>query len=243
MYEEDFNDDFYDYGDFYGAVTDDGSLSQNVGKVYYRWKSANDHEWIEMTGREYFDFIKSEEGKKHFFIAEVDPNHETDTIVHEATQTEFRKWNSERTKYWQLEKDIRDAAFHMNAANCLKEKSHRRKKPVICNVISLDSEMAFGNDDDNFTLHELIADPDSFFEEALINNNLLHESLKVLEPEESAIIIAFFFNNPEELSERQISKEMGIPKSVFNDRKIAAIKKIRNFLKPPDKRGKCFASI
>ena len=87
MYEEDFDytEDLYEIGLGY----DDSR--KPVKKVFYRWKDANDHTWVEMTGKEYYKFKCSDEAKGRFFIAEVDPFFEADTIIHEATEEDYKK--------------------------------------------------------------------------------------------------------------------------------------------------------
>lgn len=121
MYEEDFDytEDLYEIG------LDYDDSRKPVKKVFYRWKDANDHTWLEMTGKEYYKFKNSDEAKGRFFIAEVDPYFEADTIVHEATESEFKKWHTERTKYWQLRKDISGSSGNES------ERNHRRKMPLI----------------------------------------------------------------------------------------------------------------
>ena len=54
MYEEDFDytEDLYEIG------LDYDDSRKPVKKVFYRWKDANDHTWLEMTGKEYYKFKK-----------------------------------------------------------------------------------------------------------------------------------------------------------------------------------------
>lgn len=217
MYEEDFD---YTKG-FYEA----GLGRKPVRKVFYRWKNAVDHTWVEMTGKEFFEFVKGEEGKKHFFISEVDPYHEADTIVHEATENDFKKWDSERERYWQLRKDMRDSSESDG------EKKHRRKMPLINNIISLDTRIECDVDDESISLHDIVADPDSLFEDELIAKMIVREMMKTLLPEEKEVIIALFFDNPDNLSERQVAQKIGVSQKNFNRRKNRALKKFKEFLK------------
>ena len=221
MYEEEF-----DYTeDLFETGFDYASTRKPVRKLFFRWKDVNDHTWIEMTGKEYFEFVKSEEGKKHFFIPEIDPYHEADTIVHEVTESDFKKWDSEREQNWQLWKD-------MNAPSASDgEKKHRRKMPLITNVISLDTKIDCDDDDESISLHDIVADPDSLFEDKLIARITVREMMKVLLPEEKDVIIALFFENENNESERKVAAKLGIPQHTFNDRKTSAFRKCKKFLK------------
>ena len=221
MFEEkfDYKEDLFETGFDYA------STRKPVRKLFFRWKDVNDHTWIEMTGIEYFEFVKSEEGKKHFFIPEIDPYHEADTIVHEVTESDFKKWDSEREQNWQLWKD-------MNAPSASDgEKKHRRNMPLITNVISLDTKIDCDDDDESISLHDIVADPDSLFEDKLIARITVREMMKVLLPEEKDVIIALFFENENNESERKVAAKLGIPQHTFNDRKTSAFRKCKKFLK------------
>lgn len=221
MYEEDFDytEDLYEIG------LDYDESRKPVKKVFYRWKDANDHTWLEMTGKEFFDFINSEDGKNHFFVEMVDPYQEADTIVYEATEIDYKKWHSERTRYWQLKKDLIDSSEDGL------EKNHRRKMPLISNVISLDVQIDCDDDDESISLHDIVADPDSLFEDELIAQITVREMMKVLLPEEKEVIIALFFDNENNESERKVAAKLGIPQHTFNDRKASAFRKCKKFLK------------
>ena len=225
MYEEDFiyTEELYDAG------LECDEYHKPVGKVYYRWKDTNDHTWIEMTGKEYYDFVNSEEGAKHFFVEEIDPYLEADTIVHEATEAEFRKWKSEKVQYFQLRADMRAQADGIST----EDKNHRRKMPMVYSVVSFNQ--TFENDDDDAptSLEEIVADPDSLFEDELLMKISIAKAIEILLPEEKEVIFSFFFDNPQELGEREISKKIGVPLMTFNDRKNRALKKIKKFLKLP----------
>ena len=60
MFEEkfDYKEDLFETGFDYA------STRKPVRKLFFRWKDVNDHTWIEMTGIEYFEFVKSEFGGK-----------------------------------------------------------------------------------------------------------------------------------------------------------------------------------
>ena len=223
MYEEDF--DYVE--DQYDAGTDCGCSGKTVGKVFYRWKDAIDHIWVEMTGKEFFDFIKSDEGKKHFFIEEVDPYFEADTIVHEATETDYRRWKSEKVRYFQLRSDIKIQAGDMPP----EEKNHRRKPPAIYSIVSFNQKGENDDDDAPTSLEEIAMDPDSSFEDELLTKMTVQEMMKVLSPEEKEVINALFFDNPDNLSERHVAQIIGVSQKKFNRRKNRALKKLKKFLK------------
>lgn len=220
MYEEDFDytEDLYEIGLGY----DDSR--KPVKKVFYRWRDANDHTWVEMTGKEYYKFKYSDEAKDRFFIAEVDPYFEADTIVHEATEEEFKKWDSERQQYWQLRKDIRDSSESNG------EKSHRRKMPLISNVISLDTKIDGDDDDESISLHDIVADPDSLFENDLIFKHWVRGMVSTLLPEEQKVINTKFFSTNRELSDLEVSKILNVPRKTINNWKLSAFEKISKLM-------------
>ena len=220
MYEEEF-----DYTeDLFETGFDYASTRKPVRKLFFRWKDVNDHTWIEMTGKEYFEFVKSEEGKKHFFIPEIDPYHEADTIVHEVTESDFKKWDSEREQNWQLWKD-------MNAPSASDgEKKHRRKMPLITNVISLDTKIDCDDDDESISLHDIVADPESMFEDDLITKIMVRNAISILTPDEQEFIFTLFYDPQGIPTERKLESKYGVTHQALNYRKQKIFEKLRNFI-------------
>lgn len=220
MYEEDFDytEDLYEIG------LDYDDSRKPVKKVFYRWKDANDHTWLEMTGKEYYKFKNSDEAKGRFFIAEVDPYFEADTIVHEATESEFKKWHTERTKYWQLRKDISGSSGNES------ERNHRRKMPLISNVISLDTKIDCDDDDESISLHDIVADPDSMFEDELITRVMVRNAISKLTADEQEFIFTLFYDPQGIPTERELESKYGVTHQALNYRKQKIFEKLRNFI-------------
>lgn len=220
MYEEKF-----DYKeDLYEARLDGDAPKKHIKNVYYRWKNADDHTWVKITAQEYIDLDRGVDGHKHFFIPEIDRDRETDTIFHEVTESDFKIWDSEREKRWQLMKDMNDS----NATDG--EKKHRRKKPLVGSIISLDTQIESDDDDESISLHDVVADPDSLFEDDLIFKLWIHEMVDSLPPEEREVINTKFFSANEELSDLEVSRILNIPRKTINNRKLSAFEKISKLM-------------
>lgn len=222
MYEEDFiyTEELYDAG------LECDEYHKPVGKVYFRWKDANDHTWVEMTGSEYYDFVNSEEGAKHFFVEEIDPYLEADTIVHEATEADYRKWKSEKVQYFQLRADMRAQADGIST----EDKNHRRKMPMVYSVVSFNQ--TFENDDDDAptSLEEIVADPDSLFEDELITKIMVRNAISKLTPDEQEFIFTLFYDPHGTPTERQLESKYGVTHQALNYRKQKIFEKLRNFI-------------
>ena len=97
-------------------------------------------------------------------------------------------------------------------------------------MISMD---ALVGDDKELTYHDIIAD-DSVDVEAEIAENFMLERLREavadLPTEDLEILDALFFNNDEELSDRQIASKKGVSKSTLNRRKKEILKKLKKNL-------------
>lgn len=91
--------------------------------------------------------------------------------------------------------------------------------------------MLYSNlDTDDYTGENLIIDKSQNIEETVMNKLIydkLKDVLKKLNSDELKIINGIFFNNK---SERQLSKDMGIPQRTINYRKQRILDKLKNLL-------------
>lgn len=71
-----------------------------MSKRYFRKKDPNckaeDTEWIEMTGREYYCFVRRPENKKRFFI-------DMEDIVLESNEADIRKYKAEKNHSYYIQ--------------------------------------------------------------------------------------------------------------------------------------------
>lgn len=155
---------------------------------------------------------------------DMHPYFEADTIVHEATESEFKKWHTERTKYWQLRKDISGSSGNES------ERNHRRKMPLISNVISLDTKIDCDDDDESISLHDIVADPDSMFEDELITRVMVRNAISKLTADEQEFIFTLFYDPQGIPTERELESKYGVTHQALNYRKQKIFEKLRNFI-------------
>lgn len=179
-------------------------------KRYFVWKDANcngiNPEWIELSGRQFKEFVKRPENKNRYFIKFNEDEEDTFTSVIEATKERFLEYDRER-----------------------KKKAYNRKKCFDEHFLFVDlEEILYYDDDGPVTRADTIVDEDAYVEpnseEQLILN--LHEALKTLSPEERRLIDLLFLQNDGK-SEVKIARELGVPQQTLNYRKNVILKKLR----------------
>ena len=184
-----------------------------MSKQFYVWKDRNcngvDPEWVQLTGREYFRFIKDPANKERCFVT-LDNGGDSDAgvIFMEATPEEYRKWRSEYRSHIRLLK---------------------QNMEFIEQQASLDAPLV---DDEETNLHDVVADESVNVADEVSNQldlETLREALKTLSPEEMQIINAMFFDNDELLSDRRLAEKLKLSKSALHRRKEKIFKKIKNF--------------
>lgn len=184
-----------------------------MSKQFYVWKDRNcngvDPEWVQLTGREYFRFIKDPANKERCFVT-LDNGGDSDAgvIFMEATPEEYRKWRSEYRSHIRLLK---------------------QNMEFIEQQASLDAPLV---DDEETNLHDVVADESVNVADEVSNQldlETLREALKTLSPEEMQIINAYYFQNGGENSERKLASAMSIARSTLYDRRTKILKKLKNF--------------
>lgn len=184
-----------------------------MSKQFYVWKDRNcngvDPEWVQLTGREYFRFIKDPANKERCFVT-LDNGGDSDAgvIFMEATPEEYRKWRSEYRSHIRLLK---------------------QNMEFIEQQASLDAPLV---DDEETNLHDVVADESVNVADEVSNQldlETLREALKTLSPEEMQIINAMFFDNDELLSDRRLAEKLKLSKSALHRRKEKIFEKIKNF--------------
>lgn len=176
-------------------------------KRYFVWKDANcngiNPEWLEISGEE-FSKLKKENPQRRFIPSynEDDPE-DGDCFLYEATKADFRDWNREHMRY------VRHGAALY-------------KKYKVVNLDDLVSE----DDEEGLTWADII--PDTSKEEEAAHEawlelherqlRALRECLAKLKPKEIETLKICIYDNPEEKSINELSKETGIPQTTLNYR-------------------------
>lgn len=164
-------------------------------KRYFIWKdgkfNGDKTEWQEISGQEFYDFVNDSQNADRHFIHQLDPTDpEADEVYYEATEETYKRWDRKRKK---------------------EEYVLQVKKENPVEIVSLDTILYYDDDGFPVTLGDTIPAPEP---DPLIED--LYEALNTLSDKERALIDLLFFNNDGK-SDRQISRELGMPqKSLFN---------------------------
>lgn len=190
-------------------------------KQYFAWKDGkktNDvmQEWDELTVKEFCELgIKIRTGqiepKRYFaFVPTAEKN---DVFFYfECTYEQFLV--SERKRIERLRKKI--------------EEQELKEQGLWYDLVSLDYEMTDENGEGVY-LHDVLADPDSLFEDSLIESLTLNNALSYLTDEERIVINALFLNYTV-YTEREYANEIGVSKTALHYRKNKVLNKIRKYL-------------
>ncbi|MBR3918470.1 MAG: hypothetical protein IKJ59_07015 [Clostridia bacterium] len=182
-------------------------------KLFFRWKDESCNgikpEWVEMTGKEFIEFKRNPENKHRKFAEYIDEYQESATIVMEVTQDSYNRWHCE---------------------DVIRRRKRTERYVAGYKEISMDEEIC-GQNIEDFTLHDVIADESVDVEKDVINLceiNHLREIFKKLSPEEMELIEALYLSeNP--MTERDYAKKIGLCHSGLHKRKIMVLKKIKKF--------------
>jgi RNA polymerase sigma factor (sigma-70 family) len=182
---------------------------------YFVWKDAAckgiNPEWIELTGKQFKEFVNNPENKNRYFIKFNEDEEDTFTSVVEATYENYLEYDRER-----------------------KKKAYNGKKAFDEHTVFVDlDEVVYYDDDDPITRAEIIADEDAYVEpnhEQLLINEL-YDALEALSYEERELVDLLFLKNDDHKSERRIAEELGVPQKTLNCRKQAIIKKLKMLIK------------
>lgn len=178
---------------------------------YFVWKDAAckgiNPEWIELTGKQFKEFVHNPENKNRYFVKFNEDEEETFTSVVEATYENYLEYDRER-----------------------KKKAYNGKKGFEEHVLFVDlEEVLYYDDDGPVTRADTIVDEDAYVEPNSERQMIaeLYEALEALSPDERSLIDLLFLENDEKKSEREIAKEIGLPDMTLNYRKNKILKKLR----------------
>ena len=180
-------------------------------KYYLIWKDVNcngvNPEWVFMTGKDLYKFIKNPENKNRYFMTLDDRVcKDADIITMECTRESYKEWRIQKNHEDYLDRFENEREF-----------------------ISINSYIP---DSETMTYEEVIADESVDIEDDLmrvVKNQLLKEFFEGLSEKEKNLINILFIENDGK-NEFEIAKEKGIAQQTLNNRKLALRKKLKNFL-------------
>ncbi len=194
---------------------------------FYIWKDPNCNgvkpDWIELSGAEFFVFIRDPGNSRRKFIKEYvdDEQPQLGYYKFEVNEEEFRKWKASQKRKERSE-DVMDANSK-KAKLLLKDDIDESHYVNVPTVVSFDIPIS---EEDDLTLHDVVADESNDFEK--VTNKLLLEQIHVISrqfPEkERALIDRLYFLNKANKSDNEIARCMSIPTSTFNRRKEKILK-------------------
>ena len=159
-------------------------------------------EWRQLSGREFYAFVRSPQGKGRYFInLNDDIDYECDEIHIEATYDEYRKWQTEYD-------------------------AHRYLRRIQKDYQTLSLDVVVG--DEGETLHEMISDDSKPLEDLIVEADLRSRmglALRDLSSEERFVIDSYYFSRKQN-TDCAIAKTMGITQQAFNKRRKVILKKI-----------------
>ncbi len=184
-------------------------------KQYFAWKDGT-HELAEITTKEFFAIAKQSKTlplTERRYFARIPGVTEDDVYYFlECDYENYKKSvaeSQERYRKRMQEQQLRDSGKFYK-------------------TISLDYEVDDGNGD-TVTLHDVVADIDSFFENSLIEYMDLEAALDSLSEDEMESINAFYLSdNPK--TEREYAAELGVSYMTVHYRKVRILKKLKSFL-------------
>lgn len=180
-------------------------------KYYLFWKDANcngvNPEWIFMTGKDFYNFIKKPENKNRYFMTLDDRVcRDADIITMECTEEKYKEWRIQKNHEDYLDRFENEHEF-----------------------ISINSYIP---DSESMTYEEVIADESVDIEDDLmrvVKNQLLKVFFEGLSEKEKTLINILYIENNGK-NEFAIAKENGIAQQTLNNQKLALRKKLKNFL-------------
>ncbi|MCF8019110.1 MAG: hypothetical protein K9L62_06825 [Vallitaleaceae bacterium] len=124
-------------------------------------------------------------------------------------------------KYYETTKKVYEVYYQMDRRERYLEERDLNKGVI--NFCDIDNE--------DYSAEEMLSDKDTDIEEEVINSVLIKtvlEAMSLLSEEEKWLIQELFFCGK---SERELTRNTGIPRKTINYRKEKALSKIRKFIK------------
>lgn len=196
---------------------------------YFVWKDTNckgiNPEWIEISGREFYELVAKPENVHRRFIKEfIDPDDiSLGFFLLEVTRENFNLHEAMRKKRERSE-DVLYAnrkRFKLSENDDIDES---RIKAIPC-VISFDAPVT---EDEELSYHDIIAGSCGF-EETERNWQLdyLYNISRLLNESEQRVVDALYFDNKNDKRDSDVADELGVSKWTIHRRKEKIIKFLR----------------
>lgn len=189
-----------------------------MNNQYFAWKDGKKNtngsqEWTEISVEEYLKICKkskeqSQEEARYF--TKVAGISEGDTSLYfECDHSDYLKYRAEKEKIYR--KKVQKLLDDM--------------KYGTIQILSLDAEFE-DESGDTYTLHDLIEDKDSLFEDALVQSIDLHNAFGSLSDKEMELVNAMYLaDNP--MTVREYAEEQNIPFTTVQSRKEKILRKMK----------------
>lgn len=185
-------------------------------KKYFAWRDGI-KELTEITAKEFLTICKrsktADKTERRYFSRISGVTKDDIYYFLECTYEDYKKSIAEsQTRYRRVCEEIK-----------LKEKG------LWYDIISLDH--VYRDDSGNVSaMHDIVADDSASFEEILITDIDLESALGHLTDDERLVIDVLYLENSDNMSEREIAEEIGIPQKTLNNRKLKILKKLKKYL-------------
>ena len=189
-------------------------------KRYFAWKNGKrvdgEQDWTEITQEGFIKIcsenrkLKQEERRYFYQIPGLEDGDYY--LFLECTYEQYKESRAER--YQRIKK--------------LKELEELEAQGQLYHIVSLDAVIEDGSGD-SCTLHDLIADPESVFEDRLILSIDVNAALEMLSAEELDIVEMLYLSEYA-ISERELARQMGTPQKTLNNKKQKILRKLKKSL-------------
>ena len=187
-------------------------------KQYFAWKDGKKNtngsqEWTEISAKEYLNICKK--SKEHsleearYFMKVAGISEGDVSLYFECNHSDYLKYRAEKEKIYRkkVQKFLDDMKYGT------------------IQMLSLDAEFE-DESGDTYTLHDLIEDKDSLFEDTLIQSIDLFDALDELSVEERKIIDSLYFSS-EPTTEKELAEQTGVPRTTLQSQKYKILKKLK----------------
>lgn len=187
---------------------------------YFAWKNGRKAEtekqqWEELTAKEYKAIYESNKEKeiseRRFFIRVPGVEDGDDIFLFESNYEEFREYRNEKERASRKKKKLQEYEDEYGKFA----------------VQSLDTEFEDGSGN-SFTLHNLISDDSSLFEDQLILSITMKEAMGFLTPDEFALIYSTVMSD-KPMTLREYSDKIGVPFTTLEYRRKKTLEKLKSF--------------
>jgi len=189
---------------------------------YFTWKNGIKvenkelQEWTEITEKQYLQICETNKtlslDNRRLFEKVPGVEQGDDTYYFECDLDDYRKYRRKKEK------------------EAYKEKEETKDTELFGEItlISLDAPYEDSNGE-AYSLHDLVADKNSLFEDELIQSLDLYAELDALPEDERKLIDAIYLSD-EPLNDREYAKQIGIPRKTINNRKIKILRNLKKSL-------------